>query len=63
MLTPQHPWPPAFDRKGDKQRNTVGRAIGRLKRCCTISARFDKLAVHYEATLQVVIIFDWKPSS
>jgi transposase len=55
--------PPAFDREVYKQRNTVERAIGRLKRYRAVSTRFDKLAVRYEATIQVAIILDWKPSS
>ncbi|PRY53457.1 hypothetical protein B0I28_1031, partial [Glycomyces artemisiae] len=27
------------------------------------STRFDKLAVRYQATIQVAIILDWKPTS
>lgn len=55
--------PPAFDREIYKQRNTVERTIGRLKRFRAVSTRYDKLAVRYEATIQVAIILDWKPSS
>ncbi|GAB3661572.1 IS5 family transposase [Glycomyces tarimensis] len=55
--------PPAFDREVYKQRNTVERAIGRLKRFRAVATRYDKLAVRYEATIQVAIILDWKPSS
>jgi len=55
--------PPAFDREVYKQRNTVERAIGRLKRYRAISTRYDKLAVRYEATIHIAIILDWKPTS
>ncbi len=55
--------PPVFDREVYKQRNTIERAIGRLKRYRAVSTRYDKLAVRYEATIQVAIILDWKPSS
>nr|WP_198667263.1 IS5 family transposase [Glycomyces dulcitolivorans] len=55
--------PPAFDTEVCKQRNTVERTIGRLKRYRAVSTRFDKLAVRYEATIQIATILDWKPTS
>nr|WP_322632940.1 IS5 family transposase [Glycomyces albidus] len=53
--------PPALDREAYKQRNTVERAIGRLKRYRAISTRYDKLAVRYEATIHIAITPDRKP--
>jgi transposase len=55
--------PPAFDAEVYKERNTIERAIGRLKRYRAVSTRFDKLAVRYEATVQVAILLDRTPHS
>jgi transposase len=55
--------PPVFDPEAYKERNTVERTIGRLKRYRAVSTRFDKLAVRYEATIQVAILIDRTPRS
>lgn len=53
--------PPKFDREAYKDRNTVERFFNRLKRFRAVATRYDKLAVRYEATVQVAMILDWKP--
>ncbi|GAB3658050.1 hypothetical protein GCM10028833_35280 [Glycomyces tarimensis] len=55
--------PPAFDREAYKERNTVERTIGRLKRYRAVSIRYDKLAIRYEATIQIAILLDRTPHS
>ncbi|GAB3652416.1 hypothetical protein [Glycomyces tarimensis] len=55
--------PPAFGTEAYKECNTVERTIGRLKRYRAVSTRFDKLAVRYEATIQVAILLDRTPHS
>lgn len=55
--------PSALDKEAYKERNTVERTIGRLKRYRTVSTRFDKLAIRYEATIQVAILIDRTPNA
>lgn len=40
---------------------TSGHVIPAIKRYRAVATRYEKLAVRYEATIQVAIILDWKP--
>ena len=48
--------PPAFDREMYKRSNRVECRIGLLKQARGVATRYDKLAVHYEATVQLTLI-------
>ena len=49
--------PPKFDRARYRQRNQVERLMNRRKQFRAVATRFDKLAVRYQATVNVADIF------
>lgn len=51
--------PPAFDADRYRQRNTVERAVSKLKQFRAVATRYDKRAFMYLATVDVAIIKIW----
>lgn len=51
--------PPAFDAEVYKRRNVVERGINLLKQYRGCATRYDKLGVHYSATVEVASIRRW----
>ena len=51
--------PPAFDPAACKQRNTVERAIGKLRQHRAVTTRFDKRDYVWRGTIDVASIRIW----
>ncbi|GAA4264361.1 hypothetical protein GCM10022255_117290 [Dactylosporangium darangshiense] len=51
--------PPAFDAERYKQRNTVERAVSKLKQFRAVATRYDKRAFMYLAAIDIATIKIW----
>ena len=50
---------PDFDRQRYRGRNLVERLVGKLKRFRRVATRYDKLAPHYLAFVQIASVVLW----
>ncbi len=51
--------PPGFDKEGYKARNTVERAIGKLKQFRAVTTRYDKRGYVYLGTVTAAALLIW----
>jgi transposase len=51
--------PPGFDAERYKKRNTVERAINKLKQLCAVATRYDKRGYLYSGTAAVGALSVW----
>ncbi|MGV4926525.1 IS5 family transposase [Streptomyces sp. BHT-5-2] len=52
-------WPPGFDKDRYKERNTVERAIGKLKQFRAVATRYDKRGYVYLGTVTAAALLIW----
>jgi transposase len=50
---------PDFDREVYRRRNLVERLVGKLKQFRRVATRYDKLAAHYLAFVQIASMMVW----
>jgi transposase len=53
------PHNPDFDRTTYRQRNRIERLVGKLKQFRRVATRYDKLATHYLAFVQIASLMVW----
>jgi DDE family transposase len=50
---------PDFDRQAHRRRNAVERLVGTLKQFRRVATRYDKLAIHHLAFVQLASVMVW----